>query len=273
MAGELILVLGAADTGRAPMTAAMLRRRLAERGRFDRVESAGVLGHDDDPATGEATATMEQLGLDMGGHRARSLTAELADAALLIAVDSGTAKVAAARFPQAAPRIQTLGELGGRQRDLPDPFKMQIGAWLAYAREIDQLITAALPRILALLPDAPRAGAPHEAPGAPPDRAAAADGIVRLVRMAAEMPDALDWVAARARIEADLARIAALPAAPGDVAAAYTGLLRAALALTPAPPSPGKLAALAEAAARLAAPVPAEALAALSTQLGGWATL
>jgi protein-tyrosine-phosphatase len=268
MASELILVLGAADTGRAPMAAALLRRRLAERGRFDPVESAGVLGHDDDPATGEATAAMEQVGLDISQHRARSLTDELAGAGLLIAIDSGTAKVAAARFPQAAARIRTLGDLAGRQRDLPDPFKMQIGAWLAYAREIDQLISAALPRILALLPDDPQ---PSHAPAA--ERAALADGIVRLVRMAAEMPDAIDWAATRARIEGDLGRIAAQPAAPGDMAAAYTGLLRAALALTPPPPSPRKLAAHPEAAARLVAPVPAEVLAALSARLGTWTTL
>ncbi|HWQ15375.1 MAG TPA: protein tyrosine phosphatase [Roseiflexaceae bacterium] len=280
MASELILVVGAADTGRAPMTAAVLQQRLAEHGHTGPVGSAGVLGHDDEPATGEAIAAMEQMGLDLGQHRARSLTAELADAAvLLIAVDGGAAKVAAARFPQAAGRIYTLGALAGRPRDIPDPFKMQIGAWLAYAREIDQLIAAALPRILSLLPAAQEsAGSRLQPPTSSfqplaPERVEAAERIVQLVRLAAQLPGVVDWAAARGQIEADLGRIAALPAPPGDMAPAYTGMLRAALALTPAPPSPGKLAALAEAAGRLAAPLPADALADLSAQLGGWAAL
>jgi protein-tyrosine-phosphatase len=280
MSQTLLLVIGAADTGRAPMTAAMLRRKLAPYGPLVAVESAGVLGHDDDPPTGEAIATMEQMGLDIAGHRARSLSTELvAAAALLIAVDSGTASVARARFPEAAARMQTLGELTGRQRDIPDPFKMQLGAWLTYARELDRLLTAALPRIHQELPAPPTTEeqpvAPFE-PGAAavaPERVEAARRIEQLIRVAAGMPGVMDWAAARQQIEADLGRIGALPAGPADMAPAFSGLLRAALALTPAPPTPGKLAALAEAAALLAAPVSQEALAAFSARLGGWAGL
>lgn len=273
MAHSLILVVGAADTGRAPMTAAMLRRRL---GGGVQIESAGVLGHDGDPATGEAIATMEQMALDISGHEARSLTDELADdAALLIAVDSGTARVARARFPQAAGRLQTLGELAGRDRDIPDPFKMQIGAWLAYAREIDSLLSAALPRIRERLPEAV-AVEPDAAPAGDaldPERLAAVERIAQLVRVAAQMPGVVDWSAARGQIETDLARVGGLPAGAADMAPAYTGLLRAALALTPAPPASAKLAALAEAIAPLSAPVSAETLAEFSRRLGGWASL
>ncbi len=280
MASDLVLVIGAADTGRAPMTAAMLRRRLQERGYRTPVESAGVLGHDGDSATAEAIAAIEQMGLDISDHRARSLTEDLAAAArLMIAVDSGTAKVARARFPDASARIQTLGELAGRPRDIPDPFKMQIGAWLIYAREIDSLIGAALPRILEQLgaPAEPAAAPPPEPPAAQPqvapERAEAVDRIVKLVQLAAQMPGVVDWSAARAQIEADLERISGMAAGPADLCVAYAGLLRAALALTPAPPSAARLAALGEGVARLAAPVDQEALTRFSAQLGGWSSL
>lgn len=66
---------------------------------------------------------------------ARSLSDHLVDeATLVLAIDSGTARVARLRFPTAAARIHTLGELAGRDRDIPDPFKMQIGPWLVYTR-------------------------------------------------------------------------------------------------------------------------------------------
>jgi hypothetical protein len=87
------------------------------------------------------------------------------------------------------------------------------------------------------------------------------------------MPGVVDWAAARAQIETDLGVIQATPTGPADMAPAYTGLLRAALALTPAPPTPGKLAALAEATALLDAPVSSAALQAFSKTLAGWAAL
>src|SRR6185436_16835383 len=76
----------------------------------------------------------------------------VARAALLLALDSGTAQVVRMRFPSAASRVHALGALAGRQRDIPDPFRMQIGAWITYAREIAALLEAALPRIAAVLP-------------------------------------------------------------------------------------------------------------------------
>ena len=81
------------------------------------------------------------------------------------------------------------------------------------------------------------------------------------------MPGVIDWAAARASIEAGLAPIAAAPRDPGDLIAAYTGLLRAALALLPAAPTAGQLAALQRAAGRLAQPIDQADLHELSGQL------
>lgn len=274
-----ILLVGGADTGRAPMAAALLARLLEARGLAWLVESAGVLGHDGDPAEVEARDAMAHMGMDINRHEARTLTDELAErAALLLAIDSGTALVLRSRFPEAVARIHTLGELAGRPRDIPDPFRMQIGAWMTYAREIETLLTAALPHIVALVPEGRRAepDAPVPVPAAGDrsgSRGEAAERIVGLLRLGAEMPEVLDWGAARGRIESDLGQAAAAPYGPDDLVAAYTGLLRAALAMTPAAPSPGQLAALREAAGRLATPLGQDDLGDFSARLAGWAAL
>src|SRR5215213_7217392 len=149
----IILLSGAADTGRAPMAAALLRRLLEKRPHDWVVESCGVLGHDGAVAEVEARDTMVHMGLDIGEHQARSLDDDLAArAALIITLDRGTALVVRARFPDAAARAYSLGELAGRARDIPDPFRMQIGAWMTYAREIESMLQAALPRIVELMP-------------------------------------------------------------------------------------------------------------------------
>ncbi len=262
-----ILLVGAADTGRAPIAAALLGRLLGPQ-RALAVESAGVLGHDGDPAETEARDTMLHMGLDIAGHRARSIDDELAaSAALLIAIDSGTALVLRGRFPAA--RVFTLGELAGRKRDVPDPFRMQIGAWMTYARELEELLRAALPRIGALA-GAPAAAAPAEplsAPAVAAERRAAAGRIGQLLQLASQMPDVVDWAAARGRLEGDLGAIAAAPAGPADLAAAYVGVLRAALAMLPTTPSPGQLAAIQASAERLQDPIDQPALTDLAASL------
>jgi protein-tyrosine-phosphatase len=282
----IILLGGAEDTGRAPMAAALLRRLLEKRPHDWVVESCGVLGHDGAVAEVEARDTMVHMGLDIAEHQARSLNDDLAArTALIITLDRGTALVVRARFPAAAARTYSLGDLAGRARDIPDPFRMQIGAWMTYAREIESMLQAALPRIVELMPvttteeqtkaegrrtadDAePSIASPVSNPQAPEQRADAAGRIVQLLQIAAQMPGVLDWAAARARIEADLAPIAGAPQDTGDLIAAYAGLLRAALALLPATPSAGQIAALQRAANRLAQPIAQAELNELSGQL------
>jgi protein-tyrosine phosphatase len=289
----MILLIGGADTGRAPMAAALLRRLLEARGLAWPVESAGVLGHDGDPAEVEARDTMAHMGLDISAHRARMLTDDLvAQAALLLAIDSGTALVLRSRFPAALARVHTLGDLAGRPRDIPDPFRMQIGAWMTYAREIEALLTAAVPRIIELVtptvegradtlrrrgdpgPAVHPAGAEaRPAAQSLAERAAAAERITRLLYVAAELPGVVDWAAARAQIEANLHQVAVAPYDASDLVAAYVGLMRAALAMTPAPPSAGQMAALRDAARRLADSIGQDDLNDLSTRLAGWAAL
>src|SRR5688500_12139535 len=146
-----ILMVGAADTGRAPMAAALLRRQLDAHQCAWEVETCGVLGHDGASAEVEARDTMVHMGLDIGDHQARSIAGEqVRQAALIVTIDRGSALVVRARFPEAAARVYSLGELAGRPRDIPDPFRMQIGAWMTYAREIESMLEAALPRMFEL---------------------------------------------------------------------------------------------------------------------------
>lgn len=274
----VILIVGAADTGRAPLAAAILRRILARDAIAARVESAGILGHDDDPASPDTMTVADQMDIDLSAHRARSLSDDLVDdAALLIAIDTGVAQVTRMRFAYAAERIRTLGELAGRSRDVPDPFKMQIGAWLMYAREIEQMLRLGLPRIVAFVPHAAppaqSSAGQFPQPGVADTRRAAAERTAELLELMRRVPDVVIWSAAREQIEATIATALAHPAGPGDLAAPYGALIRAALALSAANPSAGQISALGNAIARLEQPIGPGELSALSVQLGGWAAL
>ncbi len=301
----MILLVGGADTSRAPMAAALLRRRLAERYPDWSVASAGVLGHDGDPAEPEARdALTAAYHLDIGDHTARSINDELVAAAtLLVAVDTGTARVLHLRYPEAAERVFTMGELAGRQRDIPDPFRMQLGAWLSYAREIDQLLQAGLDRLVQLvhgdLPDAqpaaeeevqlPQEGVPavvlQEPVSAPPAPAAAelppqvpvarrapGERCARLLTLLREMPTLVEWPNARRQLETELNSVGVHPLRPDELVQPYTVMLVTLLGMSSAVPTPGQLDLLQKALERLYAPIDQPAIAALSTEMTQWAT-
>ena len=285
MSEPLILIVGAADTGRAPMAVALLRRMLRRQGAPWRVESAGVVGHDDDPAEPEARDALLAMGLDLSAHTARSLSdALVAEARLLVAVESGVGRVVRARYPAA--QLVTLGGLAGRARDIPDPFRMQVGAWLQYANEIESLLGAGMPRLLTLLgadgaaddvaaapaPSAAVSRLPPVAPEQAAERVAALERVGRLLSLVAELPDVVDWASGSRQIAADLGAMEQ-PLAPADLARPYVALLRATLALLPGRPSPAQATALRGAVARLRAPIAPAALDALAAELAGFDAL
>ena len=283
----LILIVGAADTGRAPMAVALLRRMLRRQNSVWRVESAGVVGHDDDPAEPEARDALLAMGLDLSAHTARSLSdALVAEARLLVAVESGVGRVVRARYPEA--QLVTLGGLAGRARDIPDPFRMQVGAWLQYANEIESLLGAGMPRLLALLgadgvadagdvaaapaPSAAVSRLPPVAPEQAAERVAALERVGRLLSLVAELPAVVDWASGSRQIAADLGAMEQ-PLAPADLARPYVALLRATLALLPGRPSPAQATALRGAVARLRAPITPADLDALADDLAGFGVL
>ncbi len=260
-----ILCVGGADTGRAPMMAALLQRLANQRGLRWQVGSAGVLGHDGAPAETEARDAMLSIGLDIADHRARSLDDEMARATLLIATDRGTRRVIEGRF--SGVRVHTLGDLAGRQRDIPDPFRMQIGAWISYAREMESMLVGALAQISGIIGEHPALAEVPETD----QRTALVTRLVRLLDVALDFPQAMVWVEVRHAVEQALEPLGH-PREASDLAPAYAGILRAALALTPTPPQPGHLAALRAAIARAEQPTAQEDIGWLSAQLATWGT-
>lgn len=305
-----ILIVGGADTGRAPMAAALLRRLLRLQQREWHVESAGVTGHDDDPPEPEARNAMKTFGLDIEAHCARSVTEELIGAArLLIAIDRGTARVLEVRHPAAADRIVTLGTLAGQQRDIPDPFRMPVGVWVSYAHEINRLLQAGMPRLIAIIEEgsspahilaaaadssAPPASAapspattPATTPAAPPpaqaasnpaddDRAASRSASIarceRLLMVLHDMPGLVNWEQARQQLSEDILATGRHSLRPDDLVQAYSALLSGLLRMQTSPPSSEHIHMLQAAVIRMHQPIDQEAVSSLSASLVQWSS-
>jgi protein-tyrosine-phosphatase len=272
-----ILIVGGAATGRVPMTAALLARLLSQRGLAWNVYAGGVVAHDDDPAEVEARDAMLTLGLDISDYRAQPITDELiTNAAAIVAVDSGSARVIRARYADVAARVTTLGELSGRARDIPDPFRMQIGAWITYAREIETLLKAGMRRLLEMVGESDganevEASAPQVENDTP--RRRAVEHCEALLRQTAQRRDEAAWPHMRQQIIETINEASAQPLQNDDLAVAYGALLKALLNLAFAPPNPGQISFLSRAIGRMRAPIDQQAISQLSNQMGNWTKL
>lgn len=284
-----ILVVGGANTGRSPMAMALLRRMLHERGLDWRVESAGVIGYDDDPPEPEAYNTMVQFELDISSHRARSLTDDLANSAtLLVAIDSSVVHVIRARHPAVVERTVTLSSLASQSRDIPDPYNMLLGAWITYAHEIEDLLHKGVDNLVArvegAIADAPPLPSPEPDPSPPPSptsqqqdthappaaRAAPLERCERLLAVVRDMPDLVDWNNARRQLETEIRALGQTALHPGDLIESYANMLAAFFSMQATTPTPTHIETLHNALLPLRGAVDQQAITDLSTLMVHW---
>jgi protein-tyrosine phosphatase len=266
---QTLLIIGGADTGRTPMAAAILRRLAETWGLHWQVASAGLLGHDGDPAEPEACRAMLAQSLNIDDHRARLFEpAMLEDCRVLLCIDSGTTHALRIRFPEAAAITHNLGDLAGRKRDIPDPFRMQVGAWINYAEELAQLLRAAMPRLRELM-SVPLQDTTISTPTSPSVSQVDLDRLARINRLLSllqDMPAVVEWHNAQRQISADLRNLDRHDA----LLHSYVDLILAQLEARPQTPAPGQIARLQRAIERLRQPLDQQAIEALQRDLVGW---
>ncbi len=151
--GRRILVVCTGNLCRSPMAAAFLRARLAcDEARLGwRVDSAGIWVTESRPASPYAIAEMAQRGLDLSTHRSRPVTREaIAEADLILVMETHQAEALKAAFPACAPRIRLLSEMIGERFDVSDPYGGSREEYAVIADQLEALIAAGYGRIVAL---------------------------------------------------------------------------------------------------------------------------
>lgn len=133
-----VLMVCVGNICRSPMAMAIWADRLGKRtgGRVV-VESAGISALVGNPADPLALTLMAERGLDLTGHRARQLTAELARGAeLILVMEEGHRKAVEQMIPMARGRVHRLGRWGNF--DIPDPYRRPRAAFEESLKLIDQ---------------------------------------------------------------------------------------------------------------------------------------
>ena len=114
-----------------------------------KISSAGIAAWPGDPATPEAVFALRAKGIDIDAHRARQLTAEIADNAGLILVMTKQHKEHIIKnFPKSAGKVFLLAEFAGKgEKDVDDPYGGPLKTYQRCAERIEPLVVAALNRI------------------------------------------------------------------------------------------------------------------------------
>ena len=138
------------NTCRSPLAEVLLRQALAARGIAGiEVSSAGTGAWEGAPASEGAYLVALEHGLDLSGHRARLLTAEVIAASDLILT---MARHHRARVLElgAECQVHLLGDFAGRtgaEAEVADPFGADLEAYRQTRDELAALVTAVAARL------------------------------------------------------------------------------------------------------------------------------
>ncbi len=147
-----ILFVCTANICRSPVAEGLLRKRLDEDGLYSwQVSSAGTWAQLRRGAATTSVQLMAERGIDLSNHRAREVTAELlADADLILCMETGHAEALRVEFPEARERIHVLSEMAGSNHNVADPYGGPYQGYVKMVDELTHLIDAGLPRIIGL---------------------------------------------------------------------------------------------------------------------------
>lgn len=110
---------------RSPMAEGLARTYAASRGWAVEVASGGILDLNGRPAEPNAVRAMEEIGIDVRGHRSRQVSGELvAWADYILAMELAHCSELRRRFPEADSKVMLLGSFGGSM-EIADPM----GGW------------------------------------------------------------------------------------------------------------------------------------------------
>jgi protein-tyrosine phosphatase len=147
-----ILIVCTANICRSPVVAELLRDRLRRRGLSDwTVTSAGTWAMEARAASRFSVEVMRANGFDITGHRARMVDeAMLAEADLVLCMETGHAEALRVEFPAQADKIYMLTQMIDRNYSVADPYGGEYAEYERMFELIRDIIDGGLDRIIAL---------------------------------------------------------------------------------------------------------------------------
>lgn len=151
-----VLFVCTANICRSPMAQALFSAKTQRDGE-DRqfvARSAGIWALENQPPSGHAITVMAERGLDISGHRGRSITKQdLAEADVVVTMTRSHREALVSEFPDYQHKIHLMSELKDRVFDIADPYGGVLSEYQACAQELEELIESGYKKIKSWIRD------------------------------------------------------------------------------------------------------------------------
>lgn len=145
-----VLFICTANICRSPMAVGIFDALAGDMGLGFRSESAGVAALVREPAAPHAVRALDELGMDIGPHRARQVDeAMIRDADLVLSMTPRHREMLHRNFPKFRENIRTLPEYstGDAAAGIADPYGYDFSVYRTSAREILRHVELVLGRL------------------------------------------------------------------------------------------------------------------------------
>lgn len=147
-----VLFVCTANICRSPVAEGVFRNRLAKQNMSGwTVSSTGTWAMQVRGASRNSVIVMERVGIDISQHQARMVDSDmLAEADLVICMESNHAEALRAEFPSEAHKIYMLTEMIGRRYNITDPYGGPLPEYERMANDVTSLIDEGFANIVKL---------------------------------------------------------------------------------------------------------------------------
>ena len=143
-----VLFICTANICRSPIAEGLMSSKVKGENGGWLVVSAGTWAINGEPAAINSQKTMQEMEIDIRGHRSRLVTKEMmGNFNLILTMEKGHKEALRVEFPEYAHRIFLLSEMVGKKFDIADPIGGPMVDFRETANEINQIITVGFNRI------------------------------------------------------------------------------------------------------------------------------